>query len=288
MNRFARLSQSMLLSLSLTAAVLLFSGIFQQLKAYEEECLKCHKDYGRSPESMPKDVSSLYVDQEQWEKDVHYEVVGLACDDCHMDATPETHPKEGLAKVNCGECHEDVVESYYKSAHFLSETEQGRKKPDCADCHPPHRIRSSEDPESSVSKENLAAICLSCHQDIESSTRLLNSLLVFRISAHRKSNISNRFDASECINCHYTEAVGHGDNPSGNYCVQCHAADAKVGKVVFGPFHLDPSLKEQPLVFFVWVLNILILLAVIGGIVFLIARGFVKSKGGNTAQQPEG
>ena len=52
------------------------------------ECLVCHKDYGRAPEEMPENVSQLYIDQDLWEKDVHNEVVGLACDDCHTDATP--------------------------------------------------------------------------------------------------------------------------------------------------------------------------------------------------------
>jgi hypothetical protein len=83
--------------------------------------------------------------------------------------------------------------------------------------------------------------------------------------------------------------VGHGNNPSQEHnCVQCHSPDAKAGKVVFGPFHLDPSLKNQPLVFFIQILNVLLLLAVVGAIVFWIARGVLKSNGKNAAQQPEG
>jgi hypothetical protein len=260
------------------------------ISAYEDsECLVCHKDYGRSPETIPENISTLYIDQEKWEMDVHYEVVGLVCDDCHSDATPETHPQEGLEKVNCGECHEEEANSYYQTPHFTSEVSEGERKPDCADCHPPHTIRPKDEPDSSVFKGNIKTVCLSCHQEREPSTMLLNRLAVFRISAHRKSDISNRFNLSECINCHYTQAVGHGENPlAETHCGQCHAVGAKTGEIIFGPFHLDPSLKDQPLVFSVEVLNILILLAVLIAIIVWILKGFAKSKSGKESQQTDG
>ncbi|MCK5187387.1 MAG: OadG family protein, partial [Deltaproteobacteria bacterium] len=117
---------------------------------------------------------------------------------------------------------------------------------------------------------------------------LFNRLAVFRISAHRKSDISNRFDSSKCINCHYTQAIGHGENPeTETYCGKCHSLDAKPGKVVFGPFHLDPSWENQPLVFSVEVLNILIILGVLIALVIWIVRGFFKSKDDKATQQPE-
>ncbi len=258
------------------------------VSAYDTgECLVCHKDYGRAPEAMPENVSQLYIDQELWEKDVHNEVVGLACDDCHTDATPETHPEGGLKKVDCAECHDEEAESYHQTAHFTGTVEEGKRNPDCADCHTPHAILSREEHEEAFN-EKMQKQCLSCHQEIESSTTLLNKLLVFRVSAHRKSDISERFDPAECVNCHYTQAVGHGDGPSTeNYCQQCHSPEATASGLIFGPFHLDPSLKSQPLVFSIEVLNILILLGVLGALVFLIARGV---KGGDTkkTQQPGG
>ena len=213
------------------------------VSAYEaSECLVCHKDYGRAPETLPENVSQLYIDQELWEKDVHNEVVGLVCDDCHSDATPETHPAGGLQKVNCAECHDEVAESYHQTGHWTAAVEEGRRKPDCADCHTPHAILSRDNYPAAF-KENLQKQCLSCHQEREPSTQLLNKLLVFRVSAHRKSDISQRFDPAECINCHYTQAVGHGDNPlAENYCGKCHSTEAKGSAFIFGPFHLDPSL----------------------------------------------
>ena len=257
--------------------------------AYDSsECLVCHKDYGRAPEEMPENVSQLYIDQDLWEKDVHNEVVGLACDDCHTDATPETHPEGGLQKVNCAECHDEEAESYHQTAHFTAAVEEGKRNPDCADCHTPHAILA-RDEYGEVFTANLQKQCLSCHQEREPSTKLLNKLLVFRVSAHRKSDISERFDPAECVNCHYTQAVGHGDGPpTENYCRQCHSPEATASGLIFGPFHLDPSLKNQPLVFSIEVLNILILLGLLGALVFLVARGVIKGGGTKGTQQPGG
>ena len=262
----------------------------QDVRAYENsECVVCHKDYGRSPETIPENVSKLYIDQEKWEKDIHYEVAGLSCDDCHLDATPETHPEGGLQKVNCGECHDEEAESYYQTVHWTAEVGEGKQKPDCGDCHPPHATLPQDNPESAVFKGKIKAVCLSCHQERVPSTSLLNRLAVFRISAHRKSDISNRFDPSECINCHYIRTVGHGDNPlTETHCGQCHDMDAKTRELVFGPFHLDPSLKNQHLVFSVEVLNIIIILSILIAFIVLVIRGFVKSKNTKAAQQNEG
>jgi hypothetical protein len=61
-----------------------------------------------------------------------------------------------------------------------------------------------------------------------------------------------------------------------------------VSGVIFGPFHLDPSLKNQPLVFAIELLNVLIFLALLGALVLVLVRGLVKGRGDKSAQQPEG
>lgn len=269
--------------------------------AYEDkECLTCHKDYGRAGETVPEGVSKLYVDEEewkkdvhfataQWEKDVHAEVAGLACDDCHLDATPDTHPEGGLQKVDCAECHEEEAEAYYKTVHWTAEAPEGKQKPDCADCHISHATRSKQDPESSVYKGKVKGVCLSCHEERASSFRLSNRLLLFRVSGHRKSDLANPFDRSECINCHFSEAVGHGEDPlTETHCGQCHTDEARAGKTVFGPFHLDPSLQDQPIVLLVEVVNILIILALLAALIIWLVRGIAKPRERKASQEPGG
>jgi predicted CXXCH cytochrome family protein len=272
-----------------------------QSSAYEDkECLVCHKDYGRAGETLPEGVSNLYVDEEEWKKDVHFdaeqwkkdvhaEVAGLACDDCHLDATPETHPEGGLQKVNCAECHEDDAAAYYKTIHWTAEVPEGKQKPDCADCHISHATRSKQDPESSVYRGKVKAICLSCHEEMASSFKLSNRLLLFRISAHRKSDLASHFDRSECINCHFSAAVGHGEDPlTETHCGQCHMDEDRAGKVLFGPFHLDPSLQDRPIVLLVVVVNILIILALLASLILWLIRGFARPRGSKAAQEPGG
>ena len=259
--------------------------------AYEDgECLICHKKYGSYPAHVPERVSRLIIDEEDWERDVHFAVGGLACDDCHTDATPETHPEEGLRKVNCAECHDEVAVRYYRTAHFTAPSEGGDSRPDCADCHTPHTIRAKDDPHSSTFKGNVYKLCLRCHEEKDPSATWLTGLLLFQVSAHRKSDISQRFDPAGCVNCHYTQAIGHGDSPlTEYYCGTCHAADTQAGGLIFGPFHRDPSLKDQPLVLAAALLNAVILLALSAFLLLLMVRGFVsKGGGGRSAQQPGG
>lgn len=274
--------------------VLALSCLFtatEESSAYEnKECLVCHRDYGRAADKLPENISKLYVDEAAWEKDVHFAVAGLTCGDCHADAKPETHPAEGLQKVNCAECHEEQAEAYYKTAHWTADVPEGKRKPDCADCHTPHATRSKDDPESMVYKGRVKTVCLSCHEDRASSFRLSNRLLLFRISAHRKSDLANAFDRSECINCHFSKAVGHGTDPmTETHCGECHADEARAGKAVFGPFHLDPSLKDRPMVMLVQVVNVLIILALLAALVIWLVRGFTaKPADSKTAQEPGG
>jgi predicted CXXCH cytochrome family protein len=271
-------------------ALLIFLIAPAESPAYEnKECLACHRDYGRDADQLPEAASKLYVDEAAWEKDVHFEVAGLTCGDCHTDAKPETHPAEGLQKVNCAECHEEQAESYYKTAHWTAEVPEGKQKPDCGDCHTPHAMLSRENPASSLYKGNIKAICLSCHEDMESTFRLSSKLLLFRISAHRKSDLANPFDRTECLNCHFAAAVGHGENPlTETQCGQCHVQGAGAEKAVFGPFHLGPSLTERPLVTLVEVINILIILALIAALVVWLVRGFARPRESSTAQEPGG
>ncbi len=180
---------------------------FEAIAYDDAECLICHKDYGRIPEKAPKEVSRLLINEDLWKKDVHYEIMGLVCDDCHTDATPGTHAEGGLQKVNCAECHGEEADGYYKTVHWSTEVKEGRKKSDCADCHIPHAILGRSEDEAAFVKA-IQDQCLSCHEERNPSA--VGNLLLFRISAHRKSDASRRFDPNNCINCHFAQVIGHG------------------------------------------------------------------------------
>ena len=63
----------------------------------------------------------------------------------------------------CGRCHEDAkatyLDSYHGKAYVLGDT----KTAVCSQCHGGHRILPADNPESTVSKQNVVATCGKCH-----------------------------------------------------------------------------------------------------------------------------
>ncbi len=84
------------------------------------------------------------------------------CAKCHTD--PELMAKYGLST--------NVLNSYLTDFHGTTvqmfETlapDQQTNKPVCIDCHGVHDIRGTNDPQSTVIKENLLTTCRKCHPD---------------------------------------------------------------------------------------------------------------------------
>jgi len=110
-----------------------------------------------------------------------------SCTDCHGSHNIKG-PTGSNFKLNspliCAKCHADeelmnkynistnVFDSYVADFHgttsTLFEPEVEGQQPDtpvCVDCHGVHDIKSPDDPESSVMKENLLVTCQKCHPD---------------------------------------------------------------------------------------------------------------------------
>lgn len=89
------------------------------------------------------------------------------CNDCHTSheiaRTDATAFKLKIVNA-CGQCHEDVTESYFETYHgkvfALGYTETA----ECYDCHGQHNILPPDDPRSTLSRDNIVATCAQCHQ----------------------------------------------------------------------------------------------------------------------------
>lgn len=86
----------------------------------------------------------------------------LVCARCHTDETMMA--KYGLST--------DVLNTYVADFHgstvtLFQQTAEGQEtnKPVCVDCHSVHDIRKTDDPQSTVIKENLLDTCQRCHPD---------------------------------------------------------------------------------------------------------------------------
>jgi predicted CXXCH cytochrome family protein len=108
----------------------------------------------------------------------------INCHGVHDIQDPTTNLFRVRSPLLCATCHEDVemmekydisthvFESYVSDFHGTTVTLFEQQSPDaevnqavCYDCHGVHDIRSPDDPESQVIKENLAETCQKCHPD---------------------------------------------------------------------------------------------------------------------------
>lgn len=86
----------------------------------------------------------------------------LICAECHTD--PGLMVKYGISTDVFG----SYVADFHGTTSILFEPEVEGQQPNtpvCIDCHGVHDIRSSDDPQSSVMKDNLLHTCQKCHPD---------------------------------------------------------------------------------------------------------------------------
>ncbi len=88
------------------------------------------------------------------------------CDDCHSSHEITRTDATGFMReiVNtCGYCHEEVTESYFETFHGkvvkLGYTETAK----CQDCHGGHNILPPNNPQSTLSRQNIVGTCAACH-----------------------------------------------------------------------------------------------------------------------------
>ncbi len=100
----------------------------------------------------------------------------LKCINCHKGIKELPHSVP-LTKVNCGDCHKNVMESFKGDPHQRARIKGNLKAPDCKDCHGTHLI---------LHPLNLDIFCATCH---------------INIKAPPKYHITFR-SSSECLSCH--------------------------------------------------------------------------------------
>ncbi len=223
---------------ALPIVLMLFCPLFARSATYsDQDCLTCHG----KPEicQIMKDgrIRSLYVDPVMWSRDIHH-IGNLTCVDCHRNATPFLHFREGFIDVDCARCHPIEEEEYQKNVHLTFRTiTPGKELPLCYHCHTKHAILRHDDPLSSVHESNIGATCGTCHAEVMVKG-ILSGATLGKISGHRKGDISEKFDMNVCISCHYQDSAHGAKRVYKDFCSRCHDVQSK-GNLVMGPTHLD-------------------------------------------------
>ncbi len=121
------------------------------------------------PETCAKCHNGIY---EQFEHSIHSPTVANTdkrlpvCDDCHqshtiMRADVADFKLEIMAQ--CGQCHEDVTESYFNTFHGKVSKLGYTAAAKCYDCHGAHDILPPDNPRSHLSRQNIVKTCGECH-----------------------------------------------------------------------------------------------------------------------------
>jgi cytochrome b subunit of formate dehydrogenase len=173
------------------AAVVVVGSLAAAASA-SDDCLACHEQ-----SEVQKQKTGAHAE--------------FACRDCHADAKGDPHP-ERLKRVECGECHDDVVGRYAKSVHGVARSNGTRDTPECRSCHgKPHEMLKAEDPASPVAKLRLADTCGSCHANPEFLARhkipFARPVEAYRLSVHGRALARGEAKAPSCSDCHDAHGI---------------------------------------------------------------------------------
>ena len=90
------------------------------------------------------------------------------CSDCHTTHNIEKpHDDAGRLAITaqCGNCHEDKLETYLGTYHGKVTKLGYAQTAKCYDCHGSHQIKRVDDPSSSMHINNRLKTCQTCHAD---------------------------------------------------------------------------------------------------------------------------
>jgi len=208
----------------------------------DQDCLECHGKSNLAQILSDGTTRSLYVNPEEWSQDVHH-LSKLTCVDCHINANPYLHFREGYIDVDCESCHRAETEQYQRNIHFeYRPLSPDRELPRCYHCHTRHSVLKLNNPQSSVHENNIADTCGSCHPEVMVRSLVKGSSLG-KISGHRKGDISERFDMKICIHCHNPAHSTTG--VAKDFCARCHDVN-QTATIITGPTHLDSTKWMRP------------------------------------------
>ncbi len=206
------------------------------------------------------------------------------CIDCH-GAHDVRYGFDSTSKVNkmrveqvCARCHEPESRQYDASVHGIAIRKGNKDAPACTDCHGEHGILSPKNPLSPVSAANVSArVCTPCHASVKVTDKWnlpRNRTQTFADSYHGLAARGGVVEVANCASCHGTHDILPSSNPASRVnranlartcgVSGCHpGANARFGT---GKVHVDSTArKEEPLLYWVGTLYIILIVVVVGG-----------------------
>jgi cytochrome b subunit of formate dehydrogenase len=205
------------------------------------------------------------------------------CIDCH-GAHDARHGFDSSSPVNkmrvqqvCGRCHETESRQYDASVHGRALHKGNKDAPACTDCHGEHGILSPKDPRSPVSAANVSArVCSPCHASVKVTEKWnlpRNRTQTFADSYHGLAARGGVVEVANCASCHGTHDILPSSDPASrispaNLAQTCGASGCHPGanaRFATGKVHVASTSQEQPLLYWIATLYLILIVAVVGG-----------------------
>ncbi|UCC28732.1 MAG: hypothetical protein JSU86_11080 [Phycisphaerales bacterium] len=193
-------------------------------------CTDCHGVHGTLEHVIPEDAPPLLAAIVR-ESPTYSRNIPSLCAQCHREGEK--------AAVRYFGPEERIIEHYRMSIHGKGLLDSGLTvTATCADCHSPHKELPSSDPDSTVSKENIAATCGQCHDGIyEQYEESVHS--VDGNPDYESRRLRGMPELPHCDDCHSAHTVARTDMADFKLgimeqCGQCHE---EVTKRYFDTYH---------------------------------------------------
>jgi cytochrome b subunit of formate dehydrogenase len=147
------------------------------------ECTSCHSAHlilpASDPQSKvnPKNIAETCAGchfgiYEEFKSSIHSPSVSKTdeklptCNDCHNAHSVERVDQDQFRQEilgECGTCHKEESDRYFETYHGKASLLGAGKTAKCSDCHGAHNILPTENPKSTLSRQNVVETCKKCH-----------------------------------------------------------------------------------------------------------------------------
>jgi cytochrome b subunit of formate dehydrogenase len=159
-------------------------GLLESGLTVTATCVNCHSAHTPLRKDDPE--SSVYPDnipetcgechhgiQEAFEHSIHSPLVNdtdkalPVCSGCHsahsISRSDSTEFRLDVMRT-CGNCHEEVAETYFETYHGKSSNLGSEETAKCHNCHGAHNVLPIENPASTLHRDNIVETCGECHE----------------------------------------------------------------------------------------------------------------------------
>ena len=262
--------------------------------AQDTMCLSCHLDDPEIRARMSPTAGFIIA----YDKSVHGAALmggnpeAANCVDCHgshqmsKGRNPDSRVNKAHIPETCSSCHPKVYEVYEQSIHGISASRGNHDSPVCTDCHGEHNILASSDPTSPEAATNVSAkVCSPCHSSVKFSEKYgleSDRFRTFSDSFHGLATSAGDVEVANCASCHgYHNIKPSSDSTSSTNkanlaetCGGCHPGANE--RFAIGSVHVDVATSEEPILYWLSTVYIILIVSVVGGMFGHNLLDFVK------------